>query len=136
MGIIAVAGKQVATSYAPLLSQNYLLEFMDPVVTRARTLAFIASVLWWIAAFPLGPTVGKLLAVPRLSVLILSTWVLCASLSSAVLSVEILRAIIPRWSTWTNRHHFYVVLAVATAFGLLWILVLAYGFSRGFVVGR
>jgi hypothetical protein len=67
----------------------------DPVVTRARTLAFIA--------FPLGPTVGKLLAVPRLSVLILGTWVLCASLSIAVLSVEILRATIPRWSTWTRR---------------------------------
>jgi hypothetical protein len=105
---------------------------MDPVVTRARTSAFIGSVFWWIAAFPLGPTVGKLLSVPRLSVLILSTWVLCASLSVAVLVVEILRAIIPRWSTWTNKHHFFVVLAVAAAFGLLQILALGYGISRGF----
>lgn len=105
---------------------------MDPVVTRARTLAFIASVFWWIAALPLGPAVGKLLSVPRLSVLILSIWVLCASLSVAVLIVEILRAIISRWSTWTNKHHFCVVLAVAAAFGILQILALAYGMSRGF----
>jgi hypothetical protein len=105
---------------------------MDPVVTRSRTLAFIASVLWWTAAFPLGPTVGKLLSDPRLSFPILSIWVLCASLSVAVLTIEILRAIISRWSTWTNKHHFYVVLAVAAALGLVQILVLAYGISRGY----
>ena len=105
---------------------------MDPVVTRERTLAFIASVFWWIAAFPLGPTVGKLLSIPRLSVLTLSTWVLCASLSVAVLIVEILRAITPRWSTWTNKHHFYVVLAVAATLGLLQILALAFGIGRGY----
>jgi hypothetical protein len=105
---------------------------MDPVVTRPRTLAFIASVLWWIAAFPLGPTFGKLLFVHGLSVLVLAIWVLLASLSLAVLIVEILRAIIVRWSMWTNRHHFYVVLAVATVLGALQILALVYGMSRGY----
>jgi hypothetical protein len=67
-----------------------------------------------------------------LSVLILGTWVLCASLSAAVLIVEILRAITPRWSAWTNRRHFSVVLAVAAAFGLVQLLALAYGVGRGF----
>jgi hypothetical protein len=105
---------------------------MDPVVTRARTLAFIASVFWWAVALPLGSTVGRLLSIPRLSALILSIWVFCASVSVAVLVVEILRAIIPRWSTWTNKHHFKVVLAVAAAVGLLQILALAYGIGRGF----
>jgi len=105
---------------------------MEPPVTRPRTLAFIASVCWWIVAFPLAPTVGKLLLIPRFSALLLGTLVVCASLSSAVLIIEILRAIISRWSTWTDAHHFYVVLVVAAAFGLLQTLALVFGLSRGY----
>jgi len=105
---------------------------VEPTVTRPRTLAFIASVCWWIVAFPLAPTVGKFLLIPRFSVLLLGTWVVFASLSAAVLIIEILRAITSRWSTWTNAHHFYVVLAVAAAFGLLQVLALAFGLSRGY----
>jgi hypothetical protein len=85
---------------APPRSSIESLEFMDPVVTRPRTLAFIASVCWWMVALPLGPTIGKLLFVPRLSVPILGTWVLLASLSLAVLIVELLRAVVARWNTW------------------------------------
>jgi ABC-type Na+ efflux pump permease subunit len=57
---------------------------------------------------------------------------LFSSLAGAVLIIEILRAIIPGWSSWTNRRHFYVVLGVATVFGVFWILVLKYGLSRGY----
>jgi hypothetical protein len=105
---------------------------MEPAVTRPRTLAFIAAVCWWIVAFLLAPTVGRLLLIPRFSGLLLGTLVVFASLSTAVLTTEILRAIISRWSSWTNAHHFYVVLAVAAAFGVLQVLALVFGLSRGY----
>lgn len=105
---------------------------MAPIVTRPRTVAFIVAVCWWIVALPLGPTIGNLLAVPRLSVLILATWIACASLSSAVLTIEVLRAIISRWSAWTNTHHFYVVLALAASFALLQYLALVFGLGNGY----
>jgi hypothetical protein len=105
---------------------------MEPAVTRPRTLAFIAAVCWWIAALPLGPGIGKLLVHPRISTVILAAWVVCASLSAAVLIIEVLRAIISHWSTWTNARHFYVVLAVAGTFALLQYLALVFGLSRGY----
>ena len=103
-----------------------------PVVTRPRTVAFIAAVCWWIVALPLGSTIGKLLAVPKLSAVILAAWILCASLSAAVLTIEVLRAVISRWSTWTNAHHFYVVMALTASFALLQYLALALGLSTGY----
>lgn len=105
---------------------------MDPVVTRPRTLALIASVCWLIAAFPLGPTIGRLLMVPRIAVPVLGTWVLLVSLSLAVLIVEILRSVMSRWSTWTNRRHFLVVVAVAAGMAVLQILIFVYGLGRGY----
>jgi hypothetical protein len=95
-------------------------------------MAFIAAICWWIAAFALGPTVGKLLLLPRFSTLILAAWVVFASLSAAVLVIEVLRAIISRWRTWNNAHHFHAVLAVAATFAVQQYLAFVFGLSRGY----
>jgi hypothetical protein len=105
---------------------------MQTAPTRPRILAFIAAVCWRIAAFPLEPKVEKLLLLQRFSALIFAAWVTLGSLSAAVLIIEILRAIISRWSSWTNAHHFYVVLATAAAFALFGYLALVFGLSRGY----